>query len=103
MNQCNSSQEVWAAQLAALRARSQAWVVKMGFGTTEATAGEGTGGAPSSEVGTETEGPKTTGKSLSLQPIVVAADRRSFERILLQPDMFTDHLPDSYLAVVKQL
>lgn len=71
-------------------------MIKMGFGADA-------GGEAVPEASAEVEGKTTTGKPLSLQPIVVAADRRSFERILLQPDMFTDHLPDSYLAVVKQL
>ena len=30
-------------------------------------------------------------------------DRHVFERILLTPEMVTDHLPDAYLAVLQQL
>ena len=35
--------------------------------------------------------------------VVVEADRRSYERILLMPDMMNDHLPDRYLAAIQQL
>lgn len=36
-------------------------------------------------------------------PAVVDADRATFERLLLLPDMLNDHLPDKYLEALKQL
>jgi hypothetical protein len=35
--------------------------------------------------------------------VVSDADRASFEHLLLLPDMLNDHLPDRYLAALKQL
>ena len=37
------------------------------------------------------------------QPVAVDADRRSFERLLLMPDMLRDHLPDRIVAALQQL
>ena len=36
-------------------------------------------------------------------PVAVDADRASFERLLLMPDMLNDHLPDRYCQALKQL
>ena len=36
-------------------------------------------------------------------PVVADAERSSFERLLLLPDMMNDHLPDAYLAAIQQL
>ena len=37
------------------------------------------------------------------QTVAVDADRGSFERLLLMPDMLNDHLPDSYVSALQQL
>ncbi|KAL4425884.1 hypothetical protein ABPG75_009900 [Micractinium tetrahymenae] len=37
------------------------------------------------------------------QPTVVDAERTSFERLLLMPDMLDDHLPDRIVAALQQL
>lgn len=36
-------------------------------------------------------------------PAVLDVDRRVFSRILVSPDVMSDHLPDSYLAFIQQL
>lgn len=37
------------------------------------------------------------------QPAVLQVDRAVFERILLTADMVSDHLPDAYLEIIRQL
>lgn len=37
------------------------------------------------------------------QPILLDVQKECFSRLLLLPEILTDHLPDTYLAVVQQL
>lgn len=37
------------------------------------------------------------------QPILLDVQKECFSRMLLLPDMITDHLPETYLAAVQQL
>ena len=42
-------------------------------------------------------------ESLKAVSVVADADRETFERILLLPEMLTDHLPDTYLNAIQQM
>lgn len=66
---------------------------------------EATGQGPSSEevaeAARESGDPRATrGKAV---PVAVEAKASSFERLLLLPDCFNDHLPDRYIEVLQQL
>ena len=37
------------------------------------------------------------------QPILLDVQKECFSRLLLLPEILTDHLPDTYLAAVQQL
>lgn len=58
-------------------------------GTTHRSGGGGSGGG--------------SGGGAKRQQVVVEADRTSFERILLMPDMLNDHLPDRILEALQRL
>ena len=62
-------------------------------------AGEGAGGAAAKE-GQQAGG---AGGKAGGVPVVCEAERSSFERILLMPDMINDHIPDRYLQAIQQL
>jgi len=45
----------------------------------------------------------SNGSKRRLPPVAVDAERASFERLLLMPDMLSDHLPDRYVSALQQL
>ena len=42
-------------------------------------------------------------KEWQAQPILLDVQKECFSRLLLLPEILTDHLPDTYLAAVQQL
>lgn len=42
-------------------------------------------------------------KDWQAQPMLLDVQKECFSRLLLLPEIFTDHLPDTYLAAVQQL
>jgi hypothetical protein len=60
---------------------------------------EGEGHAGESDAG----GAASSQQQARRQAVAVDADRSSFERLLLMADMLTDHLPDRYIAALRQL
>lgn len=63
---------------------------RIGFGGS----GEMDHGVPTSKMG------QTAGQA---QPILLDVQKECFSRLLLLPEMITDHLPETYLAAVQQL
>ena len=56
-------------------------------------------GADQNEGMAEEEEPKVW----QSQPILLDVQKECFSRLLLLPEILTDHLPDTYLAAVQQL
>lgn len=49
------------------------------------------------------EGGEEVQKVWQAQPILLDVQKECFSRLLLLPEILTDHLPDTYLAAVQQL
>lgn len=58
---------------------------------------------PPAHVVSAAEGGEEVQKVWQAQPILLDVQKECFSRLLLLPEILTDHLPDTYLAAVQQL